>query len=128
MLLVVGLIPYLVTLPTLPSMLLSGDAAVVGSAIVLNGTMIGGILGMLAILMAYRPEKLRQSPRRKRLAIVFGCAGICAEVLYFVSGGSRDVSSHFLARWVMLGPVVVGIHCAYRVYVHPAQESPAAAP
>jgi hypothetical protein len=109
-------------------MLLSGDAAVVGSAIVLNGTMIGGILGMLAILMAYRPEKLRQSPRRKRLAIVFGCAGICAEVLYFVSGGSRDVSSHFLARWVMLGPVVVGIHCAYRVYVHPAQESPAAAP
>ena len=118
-LLTMSLVPYLVTLPAMPSMLVSGNWAIVRSAIVLNGTMVGGILGITAILMAYRPDKLRQRPQRKRLAIVFACAGLCAEMLYFTSGGLGDVSSHWLARWVMLGPLVVGAHCAYRVFGRP---------
>lgn len=116
--LVIGLVPYLVALPAYFSMFLSGDRAVVRSAIVLNGTMIGGVLGIIAILMAYGPEKLRGNPKRKRIAIIFGCAGLCAEVLYFASGGVGDVSSHLLARCVMLGPLIVGAHCAYRVFGH----------
>ncbi|MFZ0817296.1 MAG: hypothetical protein WAM78_17370 [Candidatus Sulfotelmatobacter sp.] len=114
---IVGLVPYLVTLPAMPSMLLSGDVRVMWSAIVLNGTMVGGILGIVAILMAYRPEKLRANSKLKRRAIVFGCAGVCAEVLYLTSGGLANVRSNMFARWIMLGPAVVGAHCAYRVFM-----------
>jgi hypothetical protein len=122
-LLIVSFVPYLVMLPAVPSMLFSGNGTVVRSAIVLNGTMIGGILGIVAILMAYRPEKLRQSPKRTRLSIVFGCAGICAEALYFMSGGLSDVGSHVFARWAMLGPLIVGAHCAFRVLKHPSSST-----
>src|ERR1700730_8856921 len=122
-LLIVSLVPYVVMLPAVPSMLLSRDAAVVWSAIVLNGTVVGGVLGIVAILMAYRPERLRQSPKRKRLAVAFGCAGICAEALYFMSGGLSDVGSHLFARWVMLGPLIVGAHCVFRMLTHPSSSS-----
>lgn len=63
-----------------------------------------GVVGIAAILMAYRPEKLRLSPRRKRLATVFACAGLCGEVRYFTSGGLGDVSSNWIARWDMRVP------------------------
>lgn len=116
-----GLISYLVLLQVVPQLLRSGETAAMGTVFLTTGTMVGGLLGVVSILMAYRPATLRQRPKRKRLAVVFACAGVCAEVLYFVSGGLHDVSSHLLARWVMLGPLVVGVHCAYRVFVHPSE-------
>jgi hypothetical protein len=100
---IVSLVPFLVMVPTLPSMLLSGNSAASWSAIVLSGMMIGGILGIIAVLMAYRPERLRDSPKRRRLAVVFGCAGICAEVLYFIRGEhmmSRRTSWRSGSCWV----------------------------
>jgi hypothetical protein len=112
--LVVSLVPYVITLPAMPSMILNGSWR---SAVVLNGTMLGGISGIIAILMASRPHKLHDRPKLKRIAIVLGCAGICAEILYLIDGGLRDVASHFWAAWVALGPIVVGIHCAARVFV-----------
>jgi hypothetical protein len=114
----ISLVSYLVLLQVVPQLLQRGEMPALRTFLLASGTILGGILGIVAILMAYRPEKLRQSPRRKRLAIVFGCAGVCAELLYFVSGGLHDISSHLLARWVILGPLVVGVHCAYRVFVH----------
>lgn len=114
-----GMISYLVLLQVVPQLLHSGETAALRTFLLATGTMVGGILGIVAILMAYRPDKLRQRPQRKRLAIVFAGAGLCAEVLYFTSGGLGDVSSHWLARWVMLGPLVVGAHCAYRVFGRP---------
>jgi hypothetical protein len=114
--LVVSLVPYVITLPAMPSMILNGFWR---SAVVLNGTMLGGISGIIAILMASRPDRLHDRPKLKRVAIVLGCAGICAEILYLIDGGLRDVASHFWAAWVALGPIVVGIHCAVRVFVSP---------
>lgn len=114
-----GLIPYLMVLPFFPSMFLSGNAQIVRSAIVLNGTMIGGILGIAAIFMAYHPERLRQSAKLKRLTITFGCAGICAGALYVMSEGLTDVMSNGLKCWIVAGPVLVGSHCAYRVLARP---------
>lgn len=114
--LAMGMISYLVLLQVVPQLLHSGETAALRTFLLATGTMVGGILGIAAILMAYRPEKLRQRPQQKRLTIVFACAGLCAEVLYFTSGGLGDVSSHWLARWVMLGPLVVGAHCAYRLF------------
>jgi peptidoglycan/LPS O-acetylase OafA/YrhL len=111
-----AMISYVVLLEVVPQLLHRGETAALRTYVLATGTIVGGVLGIAAILIAYRPEKLRRRPRRKRLAIAFGCAGLCAEVLYFTNGGLGDVSSHWLARWVMLGPLVVGVHCAYRVF------------
>ena len=124
-----GLISYLVLLQVVPQLLPNGETAALRTVFLATGTTVGGILGVASILMAYRPETLRQRPKRKRLAVVFACAGICAETLYLMSGGMHDVSSHLLACWVTLGPLIVGAHCAYRVFGHPPDptSSPAGA-
>jgi hypothetical protein len=118
-LIVVGLIPYLVSTPAVLSLLLKGDGTIVRTAIVLNGTMIGGILGMAAILMAYRPGRLRQSAKLRRRAIIFACAGVCAAALYLTSEGLTNVMSNVFACWIIAGPLLVGFHCAYRVFTRP---------
>jgi len=115
-LLVLSFVPYLMAIPAFPTMLLSGNLAEVRSALVINGTMVGGALGIVSILMAYDPERLRQNQRRKRLAMIFAGSGVCALLLYFANGGANDSSSHLLARWVVLAPLAVGIHCLYRVF------------
>jgi hypothetical protein len=127
---VVGLVPYLVVTPAILYGLLKGerDAAIVRTAIVLNGEMIGGILGIAAILMAYRPERLRQSAKLRRRAIVFACAGVCAAVLDLTSEGLTDVMSNVFACWIIAGPLLVGAHCWYHVFLkaHGSASSPAA--
>jgi len=127
-LLLVSLLPYLVSLPAVLSLLLDGNPAVVWSAIVLNGTMIGGIFGIAALLMAYRPETLRHSRKLKRRAIVFACAGICSEVLYLTSGGLTNVTTNVFALWIVAGPLLLGTHCAYRVFAAPRGSTSSAAP
>jgi peptidoglycan/LPS O-acetylase OafA/YrhL len=130
LLIVVGLVPYMVVTPALLYGLLKGewDAAMVRTAIVLNGEMIGGILGLAAILIAYRPERLRQSSKLKRRAIIFACAGVCAAVLYLTSEGLNDVLSNVFACWIIAGPLLVGAHCLYHVFPRPhcSASSPAA--
>src|ERR1700687_3673208 len=76
-----GLISYLVLLQVVPQLLRNGETAAMRTVFLATGTTVGGILGVAWILMAYRPETLRQRPKRKRLAVVFACAGICAETL-----------------------------------------------
>jgi hypothetical protein len=113
-----GLVSYVILLQVVPRLLHSGESAALRTFLLATGTAVGGILGIVAILMAYRPERLRQNAGRKRIAIIFACAGLMAELLYFTNGGLGDVSSHLLAGWVMLGPLIVGAHCAYRVFGH----------
>lgn len=119
----VGLVPYLIASPVVLSLLLKGDRTIVRTAIELNGMMIGGILGVAALLMAYRPERLRQNAKLKRRAIIFACGGVCAAALYLASEGLTNVISHIFNCWVIAGPLVVGAHCSYRVFVG-SQESP----
>jgi hypothetical protein len=118
-LIIVGLVPYLVATPAVFSLLLKGDAAIVRTAMVLNGTMIGGILGIAALLMAYSPDRLRQSPKLKRRAIIFACGGVCAAALYLTSEGLTNVISNVFSCWIIAGPLLVGAHCSYRVFVRP---------
>jgi hypothetical protein len=127
-LIAVGLVPYVVATPAVISLLLKGDTAILKTAIVLNGTMIGGILGMAAILMAYRPERLRQNAKLKRRAIIFSFVGLCAATLYLISEGLTNVMSNVFRCWIVLGPLLLGAHCAYRVFLksHAATSSPSA--
>jgi|SRR5580700_11547878 hypothetical protein len=127
-LIVVGFFPYLVAAPAVLSGLLKGDAMIWRTAIVLNGTMIGGILGIAATLMAYRPERLRQNAKLKRRAVFFSFLGLCAAALYLTSEGLTSVMSNVLKCWIIAGPLLLGSHCAYRVFVRPhrAASSPAA--
>jgi hypothetical protein len=127
-LIIVGFIPYLVATLAILSALEKADAAVLRTAIVLNGTMIGGILGIVAILMAYRPEKLRENPKLKRRAMIFSCAGLGAASLYVMSEGLSNVTSNGFQSWIIAGPVLLGAHCAYRVFMrhHNDVSSPAA--
>jgi hypothetical protein len=127
-LIVVGLVPYLVATPAVLFLLLKGDTAILRTAIVLNGTMIGGILGMAAILMAYRPERLRENAKLKRRAIIFSFVGLCAATLYLMSEGLANVVSNVFKCWIIAGPLLLGAHCAYRVFVRPhsANSSPSA--
>ena len=120
-LIIVGLVPYLVAAPAVLSLLLKGDTAIVRTAIVLNGTMIGGILGIAALLMGYRPERLRQSAKLKRRAIIFACGGVCAAALYLTSEGLTNVMSNVFSCWIIAGPLLVGAHCSYRVFATPAK-------
>jgi hypothetical protein len=127
-LIVIGLVPYLVATPAVFPLLLKGDASIVKTAIVLNGTMIGGILGIAAVLMAYRPERLRQSAKLRHRAMIFSCTGVCAAALYVTSEGLTNVLSSVLKCWIIAGPLLVGTHCACRVFVKPdssASSSPA---
>jgi len=116
-LMIVGIVPYLVSTPAVLPLLLKGDAAIVRTAIVLNGTMIGGILGIVALLMAYSPERLRQSSKLKRRSIMFACGGVCAAALYLTSEGFTKVISNVFKCWIIAGPLLVGAHCTYRVFV-----------
>jgi hypothetical protein len=123
-----GLIPYLMAMSAVLSALHELNAAVLTTAIVLNGTMIGGILGIAAILMAYRPPRLRENAKLKRRAIIFSCAGLGAAALYVTSEGLTNVMSNVFKSWIIVGPLLVGVHCAYRVFLssHNAPSGPAA--
>jgi hypothetical protein len=86
---------------------------------------LGGILGITAILMATNPVRLRDSARLRRRACWFALGGLCAEVVLvpvtisIATATPWDSSAIFL-WWVAVGPLVVGIHAAYRVFRHDA--------
>ena len=127
-LIIVGIVPYLVSTPAVLSLLLKADPAIVRTAIVLNGTTIGGILGIAALLLSYRPDRLRRSAKLKRRAIIFASGGFCAAALYITSEGLTNVMSNAFKCWIIAGPLLVGAHCAYRVFVRPhgSAQSPTA--
>lgn len=127
-LIIVGLIPYLVAIPAVLSALQEGDAAILRTAFLLNGTMIGGILGIAGILMAYRPDRLRENAKLRRRAMIFSCAGLGAAALYITSEGLTNVMSNVFKSWIIAGPLLLGAHCAYRVFISPhnAASSPGA--
>ena len=76
---------------------------------------VGGVSGLVSIGMAFEPDRLRRNVRLRMIAVAFGCAGILAEILYLQSIGSKEASNPVML-WIFLGPVVVGGHCAYRVF------------
>ena len=76
----------------------------------------GGSLGFLAIGMALCPEVLRRDRKRKKLALVFACAGLAAELLYVRFDGLRHVLTNAFSIWMLTGPIVFGIHLLYRIY------------
>jgi hypothetical protein len=124
----VGLVPYVVAMSAVVFALHEVNTAVLTTVIVLNGTMIGGILGIAAILMAYRPHRLRENAKLKRRAMMFSCAGLGAAALYIASEGLTNVMSNLLKSWIIAGPLLLGVHCAYRVFLshHKTASGPAA--
>jgi hypothetical protein len=81
---------------------------------------VGGFMGIAAILMASRPEKISDRSKLIRAAL-FGLAGLCAEasllfgfVLVGVLPLAFDKFTLFFL-WALVGPVLVGLHFGYRV-------------
>lgn len=122
-LLILGLFPYLTVVLALPAALAQGDFQAAGPLTLLTIMIFGGTLGLIAIIMARNPAKLRTQPRRLVRAAMFGIAGLCAEVAYCFSVGQIDLTSHaFLTIWTILGPLIVGAHIVYRVAISPRSE------
>jgi hypothetical protein len=140
--LIVGLLPAFVTLCAgffsyalvvpvlLPHLLTSSPDGFVAlrTFLLLSGVVIGGILGLTGIWLALRPERLHRSPLLKYAAILFSCAGLLAEGLYAATEGTREITSNVFPLWVVLGPLIVGIHCFYRVFSKPARTRSPTAP
>jgi hypothetical protein len=94
-----------------------GDSSIIGW---LTVTVVGGVLGIRAILFARRPERLRARPRLMRAGL-YASAGLCAEATFIfglVSAGGVPLGfdlSTILLVWVLMGPVLVGLHSGCRV-------------
>jgi len=106
---------YIVMLFALPGLLLHPQRAGLYAFALITAMVGGGLLGLLAIAMAFHPEGLRRNPRRKALAFAFAGAGVSAEWLYVYSEGVRNVFSHPFSVWMLSGPVVFGVHLLYRL-------------
>jgi len=107
---------YFFLLWTLPDLLMHPQAAVLQTFALITAMLGGGSLGLLAIGMALCPEVLRRDRTRKKLALVFACAGLAAELLYVHFVGLRHVLANAFSIWMLTGPIVFGIHLLYRIY------------
>ena len=56
----------------------------------------------------------------EKLAYVFACAGLVAELLYVYNEGPRNVLSNAFSVWMLACPIVFGIHLLYRLHNVPA--------
>jgi hypothetical protein len=82
---------------------------------------IATILGLLSlwtgVLLA--PSELGQRPRLRLILILLFCAGMLVDVPFLVLFGVSTLRNFAVEQtlmiWVLLGPLVVGIHCFYRV-------------
>jgi hypothetical protein len=77
-----------------------------------------GFLGLwTGVLLG--PAGLCRRPRLKRIAILFGCAGILVDVPVLVAYGVMTIRNfdpeQLFMDWMLLGPLIVGIHCFYRL-------------
>jgi len=107
---------YFFLLWTLPDLLMHPQAAALQTFALITAMLGGGSLGLLAIGMALCPEVLQQNRTRKKLALVFACAGLAAELLYVHFAGLRHVLTNAFSIWMLTGPMVLGIHLLYRIY------------
>jgi len=107
---------YFFLLWVLPDLLMHPQAAAVQTFALITAMLGGGSLGFLAIGMALCPEVLRRDRKRKKLALVFACAGLAAELLYVRFDGLRHVLTNAFSIWMLTGPIVFGIHLLYRIY------------
>jgi hypothetical protein len=60
----------------------------------------GGCLGLVAIAMAFRREVLRRDRRHRKLACVFACAGLIAELLYVYNEDLKNVLPNAFSVWM----------------------------
>jgi uncharacterized membrane protein YpjA len=107
---------YFFLLWTLPDLLMHPQAAVLQTFSLITAMLGGGYLGLFAIGMALYPEVLQRNRTRKKLALVFACAGLAAELLYVHFEGLRHVLTNAFSIWMLIGPMVFGIHLLYRNY------------
>ena len=111
-----GGILYAALFTTLPKLLSHPEPAALKDFFRMTVIVVGGGLGLISIVMAFQPHRLRRRAQLKIVALVFGCAGVLAEALYVQSVGFW-VAWNPGMMWILLGPVVVGAHCAYRVFL-----------
>ena len=114
--LIASSISYFFMLWTLPDLLMHPQAAVLQEFVPITAILGGGSLGLLAIGMALCPEVLQRNRTRKKLALVFACAGLGAELLYVHSEGLRHILTNTFSIWMLTGPMAFGIHVLYRLY------------
>jgi hypothetical protein len=116
-----SLLSYAFLVPILLPHLLtkSPSSTALRTILLLSGMVLGGIMGLTGIGLSLWPERLHRSPRLKRTAILLGCAGILAEALYTATDGPRAIASNAFSLWVVVGPLIVGGHCLYRVFSKP---------
>jgi peptidoglycan/LPS O-acetylase OafA/YrhL len=111
-----GFVSYFALLTRLPQLLHQANPMMLKSFFYITVMIIGGILGFISIIMAANPEQLRLRKRRRAITIAFGCAGIAASITFFLVDAQGFSSHNPLVYWVAFGPLLVGIHCAWRVF------------
>ncbi len=115
-----SLVSYVFLIPVFPNLLAGpSNSAALHSFILVSGMVIGGLLGLIGIGLAFRPERLHQNRKLKSTAVFLGCAGILAEGIYVAHEGLSAVASNCFSLWVVAGPLLVGAHCVYRVFLSP---------
>ena len=114
-LLLISMPSYLLLLTVLPRIVQDHGAAL-RSFLSITAMFLGGILGLTAIAMACSPNRLRRSPRLRLLALLFACAGVAAETVCIAEEGFRVTGSNLFMVWVLLGPLIIGLHCLYRIF------------
>lgn len=123
LLMVTAGVSYVFLLTVVPKLVQDPNPAAVTLFLRITFMFVGGILGLASLVMAFDPDLLRSNLRLRGAAVVFAFAGICAEGVYVLSEGLPATASSLFATWAMLGPLLLGIHCAYRVFRrNPANE------
>ena len=84
---------------------------------------VGGILGLVSIGLLSDVAGIRKSRTRRVVAVVFGCAGLAAEIMFVLLDRIPGRGPDLLTVWILAGPIVVGTHFAYRALVHCRNES-----
>src|SRR5581483_6512981 len=98
-------------------------SAAITSLLQISAMVFGGILGLVSIGLLSDVARFHNSRTRRVVAVVFGCAGLTAEMMFVAQGGMHTGKLDWLTVWILGGPVVVGIHFAYRAFRHNARQS-----
>ena len=77
-----------------------------------------GILGLWTVVTV-RPVALLRRPRLVHIAVLSGCVGALVDIPILALFGKVEIrhfeANQLLVDWMLLGPLVVGIHSLYRL-------------
>lgn len=93
-----------------------GRSAAISLFARISAMVVGGILGLVSIGLLSNVAGIRNSRTRRVLAVVFGCAGLAAEIMFVLQDRIPGRGPNLATVWILTGPIVVGTHFAHRAF------------